>query len=258
MELDFSEQIKNLFLSRAEKNCPDCGKPMSQCECDTSNAKKDHPDKEDKKDVKSEKGNPMAENKEEMPKDKSEAGKMCATHGVENCEKCMANMNSPMSALAKPSEDMEEDPSHESKETKDEEDTEDLIDKKAQKKVKAYLEAKVLKHNENHDRQISFAQLQEVFIRGSKTFDNNHRIGVSRNQWAFARVNSFLKLVSDQNVNISYAKADSDILTFNFDSSNFEFSSFSDIEFQLAKISLLESGLSQQESELEIFASKKK
>ena len=231
MELDFSEQIKNLFVSKAEKMCPDCDKQMSECSCEDSTV------------------------------EKSEAGKMCAEHGEPDCEKCSSKMELPTSKSSDGEDPKKEDEEDEDEDEEGEEEGEEegnsFLNQKAQNKVKAYLEAKIVKHNENNDRQISLNQLKEVFVRGSETFETNHRVGVSKNQWAFARVNSFLKLASEQNVNTSYAKADSDILSLNFDSNNFEFSEFSDIEFQLAKISLIEAGLNQQESNVEIFAKKK-
>jgi hypothetical protein len=277
MELDFSEQIKKLFASKAEKTCPNCDKQMSMCKCDTSKSKM-HPDKEDKKDKEMEKGDPNAEKDEEMKAKKaqeskdikdiekkgdmnSKAGKMCSkcmskmedTYADKMCKKCMAEMDDTYAAKSKDAtnKDVEEDPKHEAGESQDEENKEDLekMNKKtkAKNKIKSSLQNKIEKFNENNDRQITLAQVEEVFNRGLKAFDTNHRIGVSKIQWAFARVNSFFKMVSNQVVNTSYAKADSDILTNNFDSSNTEFSAFSDIEFQLAKISIIEAGLTDTE-----------
>jgi hypothetical protein len=232
-----------------------------------------HPDKEDKKDKEMEKGDPNAEKDEEMKAKKiqeskdikdiekkgdmnSKAGKMCSkcmskmedTYADKMCSKCMAEMDDTYAAKTK---DPEEDSKHEAGESKDIEDKEDSqqMNKKtkAKNKVKASLESKVEKFNETNDRQITLAQVEEVFNRGLKAFDTNHRVGVSKIQWGFARVNSFLKMVSNQTINASYAKADSDILTNNFDSSNTEFSAFSDIEFQLAKISIIEAGLTDTE-----------
>jgi len=213
--------------------------------------------------------------------------KMEDTYADKMCKKCMAEMDDTYAAKSKnaTNKDVEEDPKHEAGESQDEENKEDLEkmnkktkaknkdpeedpkheageskdieDKedsqqtnkktKAKNKVKASLQSKVEKFNENNDRQITLAQVEEVFNRGLKAFDTNHRVGVSKIQWAFARVNSFFKMVLNQVVNTSYAKADSDILTNNFDSSNTEFSAFSDIEFQLAKISIIEAGLTDTE-----------
>jgi hypothetical protein len=265
MELDFSEQIKKLFVGKAEKTCPHCDEPMSKCKCDTSKSKM-HPDKEDKKDKEAEKDIPNFEKKEEKTKAgkaqeskdikdiekngdmNSKAGKMCAKHKVEDCKECMAEMSDTYAAKSKYSEENSKHEAGESKDDEGKEDSEQMNKKtKAKNKVKASLENKVEKFNETNDRQITLAQVEEVFNRGLKAFDTNHRVGVSKIQWAFARVNSFFKMVSNQVVNTSYAKADSDILTNNFDSSNTEFSAFSDIEFQLAKISIIEAGLTDTE-----------
>jgi hypothetical protein len=231
MELDFSEQIKKLFVGNAEKNCPECDKPMSQCECDESKSKK--LDKEELKE-----------------KEESKAGKMCAQHGIENCAKCTSK-----------AEDVEKEVEDDEEDDDEEEEKEEMdVKTKAKNKIKAFIESKISKFNETNDRQITFAQVAEVFNRGGKAFESNHRIGVSKTQWSFARVNSFLKMVANQKVNASYAKADSDILSNNFDYLNTEFSDFSDLEFQLAKISVVEAGLTDTElaEDISFSAEKKK
>lgn len=244
MELDFSEQIKKLFTSNAEKKCEDCGEPMSKCKCDTSKSKK-HPDKETSKEEKLEK-NLYTEKEEE-----SKAAKMCAQHGVENCAKCTSKAENGEQEVEDDEDDEEDD---------EESEKEMDVKTKAKNKIKAFIESKISKFNETNDRQITFAQVAEVFNRGGKAFESNHRIGVSKTQWSFARVNSFLKMVANQSVNASYAKADSDILSNNFDYLNTEFSDFSDLEFQLAKISVVEAGLTDTElaEDISFSAEKKK
>ena len=62
------------------------------------------------------------------------------------------------------------------------------------------LEAKVEEHNEKHTgkgQKVTLGMLKAVFRRGAGAFSSSHRPSVtSRSQWAFARVNAFLKLVA--------------------------------------------------------------
>jgi hypothetical protein len=173
--------------TKAEKMCPDCGKPESKCECS----------------------------------DETKAGKTCA-----KCGKSMAKCS--------------------------------CASKKAWAKVNFLLQDKVAKFNDRMERQISLDQLSKVFARGLEESELNYRPGRSSVEWAFARVNAFLRMASNSEVNPAYAKADSDILSGNEISENYSFSNFQEIEFQLAKLSCIEAGLTDSELELSLSEDKKK
>lgn len=98
----------------------------------------------------------------------------------------------------------------------------------------------------------------KVYARGLQESIKNFKPGKSQDEWAFARVNLFLKMASGQNVLASYAKADSDILNNQDLSENYEFSDFQDIEFQLAKLCCIEAKFSDSEFELSSAEDKKK
>ena len=54
------------------------------------------------------------------------------------------------------------------------------------------------KHNAKYTkkgRRVDLGTLKAVFRRGAGAFSVSHRPGMTRNQWALARVNTFLKLV---------------------------------------------------------------
>ena len=201
MELDFSEKIKELLKLKAssslnssnaeetemedDKNCEECGKPMSECECE----------------------------------DEDEEGEQGE------------------------SEEMEEDEASRQKKNK----------------IVAFLMKKVSNHNDRiNPFLISLDQLLKVYARGLEESNKNFRPGKSQDEWAFARVNLFLKMASGQNVLASYAKADSDILNNQDLSENFSFAEFQDIEFQLAKLACVEAGLSDSELQLSSAEDEKK
>ena len=55
------------------------------------------------------------------------------------------------------------------------------------------------KHNARFtksSRRVDLGKLKAVFRRGAGAFSTSHRPGMNRNQWAFARVRAFLKLVA--------------------------------------------------------------
>jgi hypothetical protein len=55
-------------------------------------------------------------------------------------------------------------------------------------------------------------QLKAVYRRGAGAFSGSHRPGMNRNQWALARVNTFLKMLRGGEVKQSYRAADKDLL----------------------------------------------
>jgi hypothetical protein len=142
---------------------------------------------------------------------------------------------------------------------KEKEMEEDEAKSRKKNKIVAFLMKKVSAHNgKNNPFLVSLDQLLNVYARGLEESAKIFRPGKSEDEWAFARVNLFLKMASGQNVKASYAKADSDILNNQDLSENYEFSDFQDIEFQLAKLSCIEAGFSDSELELSSAEDKKK
>ena len=272
MELDFSEKIKNLRILSAElqtkndkpemamKNksvCKVCGEKWGSCAhaSDESNMTEESPEHEKKE-------GPEGE-KEEMK-------------SSENCEEC----GKPESECECEDESMEESDSakkskEESKDKKSKEKPEEKSEEKNKfpfnkskasvaEKISNMLEAKIKAHNEKHEQDISFAQISKVYSRGLSVFNNTHKPGVSLHQWATARVNLFLKMMSGGNVKNEYVLLDADVAKASQDDfsesglASYDFIDFSDLEFQLAKISLLEAGVTQSEMNFEVSQSEEK
>jgi hypothetical protein len=59
----------------------------------------------------------------------------------------------------------------------------------------------------------SMGQLLAVYRRGAGAFSKGHRPGKTRAQWAYARVQTFLKMLRGAPVKKSYREADSDLLS---------------------------------------------
>lgn len=81
-------------------------------------------------------------------------------------------------------------------------------------KVEDALKNKVKEHNEkaSEGRKATLAMLKAVYRRGSGAFSSSHRPGKTRDQWAMARVNAFLRLLrSGRPANPNY-KQDNDLL----------------------------------------------
>ena len=64
------------------------------------------------------------------------------------------------------------------------------------KKVIEALKNKVKEHNAKSSRKVSLSQLKKVYRRGAGAFSSSHRPGKTRGQWAMARVNMFLRMMS--------------------------------------------------------------
>ena len=79
------------------------------------------------------------------------------------------------------------------------------------KKVIEALKNKAKEHNSKNKKKVTLGQLKKVYRRGAGAFSSSHRPGKTRGQWAMARVNMFLKMVSGKPVKDAYRKADSDI-----------------------------------------------
>lgn len=81
-------------------------------------------------------------------------------------------------------------------------------------KTENALRNKVVEHNKNAKpgRKATLPMLKAVYRRGSGAFSSSHRPGKTRDQWAMARVNAFLKLLrSGSPANPNY-KQDNDLL----------------------------------------------
>ena len=173
-------------------------------------------------------------------------------------EKTCSECNKSMSECeCEEEEDSDEEEAEDSEEEGEME--EDEAKSRKKNKIVAFLMKKVSAHNgRNNPFLVSLDQLLKVYARGLEESAKIFRPGKSEDEWAFARVNLFLKMASGQNVKASYAKADSDILNNQDLSENYEFSDFQDIEFQLAKLSCIEAGFSDSEFELSSAEDKKK
>lgn len=79
------------------------------------------------------------------------------------------------------------------------------------KKVIEALQNKVKEHNSKNSRKVSISQLKKVYRRGAGAFSSSHRPGKTRGQWAMARVNMFLRMMSGGKVKDAYRKADGDL-----------------------------------------------
>jgi len=76
------------------------------------------------------------------------------------------------------------------------------------------LRNKVEAHNEKapKGRRTSLATLKAVYRRGAGAYSTSHRPGKTRNQWAMARVNAFLKLLKSGRPENSAYVSDNDLL----------------------------------------------
>lgn len=85
---------------------------------------------------------------------------------------------------------------------------------KFSKSVEEGLKNKVEKHNEKapKGRKTSISTLKAVYRRGAGAFSVSHRPGMTRNQWAMARVNAFLRLLKSGKPKNSAYTSDNDLL----------------------------------------------
>lgn len=76
------------------------------------------------------------------------------------------------------------------------------------------LRNKVKEHNEKapKGRKATLAMLKAVYRRGAGAYSTSHRPGKTRDQWAMARVNAFLKLLKSGKPANSAYKQDNDLL----------------------------------------------
>lgn len=76
------------------------------------------------------------------------------------------------------------------------------------------LQNKVAEHNKKapKGRRATLAQLKAVYRRGAGAFSSSHRPGKTRDQWAMARVNAYLKLLRSGRPSNPNYKQDNDLL----------------------------------------------
>jgi hypothetical protein len=82
------------------------------------------------------------------------------------------------------------------------------------KAVEKSLKDKVETHNEKarEGRRATLGMLKAVYRRGAGAYSVSHRPGMTRNGWAMARVNAFLKLLKSGKPANSAYKSDNDLL----------------------------------------------
>jgi hypothetical protein len=78
-------------------------------------------------------------------------------------------------------------------------------------RVLDFLKLKTQAHNSKYQKKVTVSQLQKVYRRGAESFAAHGKPGKTRGQWAVARVNMFLKMLSGARVKDDYRKADQDI-----------------------------------------------
>lgn len=81
-------------------------------------------------------------------------------------------------------------------------------------KTENALRNKVKEHNEKapKGRKATLSMLKAVYRRGSGAFSSSHRPGKTRDQWAMARVNAFLRLLKSGKPSNPNYKQDNDLL----------------------------------------------
>jgi len=125
-------------------------------------------------------------------------------------------------------------------------------------KVTNSLKEKVRSHNEKHSKKVSLSQLKKVYRRGLGAFSSSHRPNQSRNSWAMARVNMFLKMQAGGKVKKSYRAADQDLAS--GEELYYEqkpedcFWEFDSIDFDLARIDLIKANVDlETEGNIDLF-----
>lgn len=81
-------------------------------------------------------------------------------------------------------------------------------------KIETSLKNKVEAHNKTakDGRKVTLSMLKAVYRRGAGAYSTSHRPGKTRNQWAMARVNAFLKLVRSGKPDNKAYTTDNDLL----------------------------------------------
>lgn len=120
------------------------------------------------------------------------------------------------------------------------------------------LKEKVANHNEKHSKKVSLSQLKKIYRRGLGAFSASHRPNQTRNSWAMARVNMFLKMQAGGKVKKSYRAADQDIASgeelYYEQKSEDVFWEFDSIDFDLSRIDLVKAGVDlEAEGNIDLF-----
>jgi hypothetical protein len=120
------------------------------------------------------------------------------------------------------------------------------------------LEQKVKDHNEKYDKKVTLSQLKKVYRRGLGAFSASHRPGQTRNSWAMARVNMFLKMIRGGKVKDSYRAADQDISKgeelYYEQRPEDVFWEFDSLDFDLARIDLIKANVDlDSEGDIDLF-----
>lgn len=107
-------------------------------------------------------------------------------------------------------------------------------------KVITALKNKVKEHNEKYSKKATLAQLKKIYRRGAGAFSSSHRPNKTRGQWAMARVNMFLKMLSGGKVKESYRAADQDVAKgseeYYLEEDGNAFVDFDELDFALARL----------------------
>jgi len=114
-------------------------------------------------------------------------------------------------------------------------------------KIVKSLQNKVKEHNEKQGKKVTLSQLKKVYRRGLGAFSVSHRPGQSRNSWAMARVNMFLKMMRGGQVKESYRAADQDVAKgeeIYYEQKQQDcFRDFDDLDFDLVRIDFIEADI---------------
>ena len=120
-------------------------------------------------------------------------------------------------------------------------------------KINYCLQGKASEFNEKYSSNITLDQLVRVYKRGEKTSSVFFSPSKSVAQWAMARVNMFLRLISDRHVSDSYRFQDLDIsegTDQTYEQGTAEpFWKFSDLDFTMARSDLLLAHITDEEAE---------
>lgn len=125
-------------------------------------------------------------------------------------------------------------------------------------KIVNSLQEKVKSHNEKYEKKVSLSQLKKVYRRGLGAFSSSHRPGQTRNSWAMARVNMFLKMMRGGKVKDSYRAADQDVASgselYYEQKPEDVFWEFDSLDFDIARIDLITANVDlEEEGNIDLF-----
>lgn len=86
------------------------------------------------------------------------------------------------------------------------------VSEATEKTLREKMEEHNKEHGESASKKVTLGMLKAVYRRGAGAFSVSHRKGMTRGQWAFARVNAFLKLVRSGKPDNSNYTQDNDLL----------------------------------------------